>query len=200
MPDAIEFTEPRLLLVEGSDEVGFFRGFLNFLKITGVQIVNYGGKDSLRQNLRAYVREPTFAQVGSIGIVRDADESAHSARQSVLGSLNNANLPDPPGDAGVKIALFVMPDDSSPGALEDLCLAALVDNPAIDCVDAFLQCMEEAGYSPPIYLSKAKVRAFLVSLEDSEARLGIRAQRSNEIPWDWNHPAFTDLARFLRSL
>lgn len=200
MPDNLQFTQPKLLLVEGNDEVGFFTGLLRHLGIGGVQIVNYGGKDFFRRNIRAYVLEPTFAQVQSIGIVRDADDSAASARQSVLSGLNNAHLPEPPGNDMVEISVFITPDGSSPGALEDLCLKALADNTAISCVEDFLKCVAEVGYSPPRYPAKARMRTLLASLEDSETRLGIRSQRSAGPPWDWNHPAFTDLARFLSSL
>ena len=188
MPDNLQFTEPKLLLVEGNDEVGFFTGFLNFLGIAGVQIVSYGGNKSLGVNLGAYVREPTFAQVQSLGIVQDADDNANSARQSIVSTLSNENLPEPPGSDAVRVSVFVMPDGANPGALEDLCLKALDDNSAMPCGEVFLQCVSAAGYSPPSHPAKARIRTLLASLEDSEARLGIRSQRSAGPPWDWNHP------------
>ena len=198
MASDLQFTMPKLLLVEGRDEVGFFTGLLRHLNSEGVQVIDYAGKDSLSRRLPAYVREPSFAQIQSVAIVRDADANADAARQSVFGSLQRAGLPDPPGDESRKVSVFIMPDNFGPGALEDLCLAALRDDPAIGCVDDFLECAAAAGYAPPQYPSKARLRALLAAREDSEARLGIVAQRSGYL--NWNHAAFQPLADFLRNL
>ena len=201
-PRALELSLSKQLLVEGREEQFFFDAFLRHLGINEVQIQNCGGKDNLRPVLRTLAGSLNFPLVGSIGIVRDADDSAPSALQSVQSSLGNTGLPVPTGfliSAGESpsISIFIMPDNGSNGALEQLCLAALADDPAMPCVEDFLTCVGDRVPESPQDPSKARIHAFLASRQDPELRLGEAAQRGY-IPW--NHPAFTDLAQFLRNL
>ena len=81
------------LLVEGNDQRNFFRAFVRHLAIEDAQIWNYGGVNDLGRFLRAFVSEPGFQEsVQSVGIVRDAEDSAVSAFQSVQSSLTGAGL------------------------------------------------------------------------------------------------------------
>ena len=135
------------LLVEGRNEEFFFRAFLRHLAVEGVQVQPYNGRDNLANFLRELADLAEFEMVESIGIVRDADNSAHSALQSVQSSLRNLGLPAPTvfrESAGTlpKVSIFVMPDNEHAGALEQLCLQALVDDPVMPCVAGFLQCVE----------------------------------------------------------
>ena len=205
MPVVLQFGSPKLLLVEGQDEVGFFTGLLNYLQIEDVQIVDYGGRNAFRPQMEAYTREPTFSEIRSMAVIVDADLSANSALQSIQDTLDHFGLPTPqtfllPAGDSPQVSIFVMPDNSSSGALEDLCLEALANDPAMQCVDNFLQCVEAACLQPPQSQYKARLRALLASLDDSEARLGIRSRRSAGLPWDWDHPAFAELAQFLKNL
>jgi hypothetical protein len=202
MDSVLRFDEERLLLVEGRDEENLFEAFLRHLGIVGIRILSYRGKNNLQNRLRVYVDAPGFDQVRSIGIVQDADNSgAQAALQSVQSSLRNAGLPSPQtfltpvGDLP-RVSVFIMPDNSGSGALEDLCLKALDDDPARDCVDDFLQCVKGSVTAPPQNTSKAKMHAFLASRQDPELRLGEAAQRGY-IPW--GHPSFAPLTEFLRS-
>ncbi len=192
----------RQLLVEGREEVLFFSAFLRRLQAGDIQVRDYEGKDNLRSYLLALTGLVDFPQVQSIGIVRDADESARSAMQSVQNNLRNSGLPVPsrsmtPEDGPPKISVFIMPDNASSGALEKLCLSALVDEPAMSCVEEFLQCVKDRTGSGPKDGDKARIHAFLASRQDPELRLGEAAQRGY-IPW--NRPAFADLTQFLRNL
>ena len=205
MDSGLRFDEEKLLLVEGQDEENLFEGFLRHLGIAGIRILSYRGKNNLQNRLKVYVDAPGFNQVQSIGIVQDADDSgAQSALQSVQSSLRNAGLPSPqtflsPAGDSPRVSVFIMPDNSSEGALEKLCLAAFADDPAMHCVLEFMRCVEDRVEFGPEEKDKdkARVHAFLASREDPELRLGEAAQRGY-IPW--NHPAFTDLARFLENL
>ena len=71
------------LLVEGRDEELFFRAFLRHLEIDGVQVQGYMGKRNLGNFLIELVDSVGFDRVESIGIVRDADDSAASGLQSI---------------------------------------------------------------------------------------------------------------------
>ncbi|MYC28487.1 MAG: hypothetical protein F4X65_00140 [Chloroflexi bacterium] len=95
------------------------------------------------------------------------------------------------------ISAFIMPDNASNGALEQLCLSALDGDPAMICVEDFLRCVNGQVAAPPRDQQKARIHAFLASREDPELRLGEAAQRGY-IPW--NHWAFGPLAQFLRNL
>ena len=205
MPDDLNFVESKLLLVEGRDEENFFEAFLRHLGISGIQVLSYRGKNNLGNRLEVYVDVPSFAQIQSIGIVRDADGSAHSALQSVQSSLRSVGLPapqnflEPAGDLpdSPRVAVFIMPDNASPGALENLCLTALADDPAMGCVEDFMRCVQAAVKSPPPNPAKARMHAFLASRADPELRLGEAGQR-RYLPWD--NPAFGDLAQFLKAI
>ena len=202
MPDDLNFVESKLLLVEGRDEENFFEAFLRYLGVSGIQVLNYRGKNNLGNRLEVYVDVPSFAQIQSIGIVRDADDNARSALQSVQSSLRNVGLPAPqdflePAGDSPRVAVFIMPNNADAGALEDLCLVALADDPAMGCVEAFMQCVQAAVATPPADAAKARMHAFLASREDPELRLGEAGQR-RYLPWD--NPAFGDLAQFLRAI
>lgn len=118
-------SKPNLLLVEGRDEELVLSALLRHLGIYDVQVQGYGGKNRLRYFLTTVTNEPNFDQIQSIGIVRDADNNAQAALQSVQSSLRNVGLPAPqtflvPADDTPKVAVFIMPDNANPGALEDL--------------------------------------------------------------------------------
>ena len=190
------------LLVEGRDEELFFGALLRDLGIDGVQIQNCRGKDNLPIVLLEIAQDPDFHLINSIGIVRDADLNVNGAFQSVQSALRRANLPVPtrmaqPTTGIPSISVFIMPDNSSAGALEQLCLSALANDPAMPCVEDFLGCVNARTSEPPRDQQKARIHAFLASRQDPELRLGEAAQRGY-IPW--THPAFTELAQFLRFL
>ena len=190
------------LLVEGRDEELFFGALLRELGINDVQVQNCRGKDNLSIVLLEIAQDPDIHLINSIGIVRDADLSANGAFQSVQSALRRSNLPVPTrmlqSTAGnPSLSVFIMPDNASNGALEQLCLSALVDDPAMPCVEDFLKCISDRVFEPPRDQQKARIHAFLASREDPELRLGEAAQRGYI---DWNHPAFAQLSRFLQSL
>ena len=193
---------PKQLLVEGRDEELFFQGFLRNLRIVDVQAQGYGGKPNFGNFLEDLVDSVDFDKVESIGIVRDADDSAASALQSVQDRLSSVGLPVPqtylvPSENSPTTSVFIMPDNSGNGALEKLCLTVLANDPAITCVEDFLKCVNENVTAQPQPQDKARIHAFLSSRKDPELRLGEAAQRGY-IPWD--NPAFDRLSQFLRSL
>src|SRR4029453_10963345 len=93
MPDKPrEITQTKLLIGEGQEEVRFFNAFLKHLGRRDVQVEDYGGKDRLPSRLQALSTRPGFSRVDTLCIVRDADNSATSAFQSVYAALQKANL------------------------------------------------------------------------------------------------------------
>jgi hypothetical protein len=195
-------TKPKLLLGEGVDEVRFFDALLKHLKITDIQVQEYGGKNKLGAYLKALVTPvPGFAQVVSLAVTRDADTDATGAFQSVCYALQSAGLPAPAAhglNAGVnpEVHAFIMPDGQAPGMLEDLCLASVATDPALPCVDAFFRCVLSAAKRQPNNKAKASLHAWLASQAIPDKRLGEAAEAGY---WPWHDPAFLPLIQFLQA-
>ena len=198
----VPITRPKQMLLEGRDEEEFFKALLRYLGIDDIEVRHYGGKNSFRRFLNGFVSTPDFDGVESMGIVRDADDSATSAFQSLQDSLNSANLPAPdeetiPTTEFPKVAVFIMPGNAEGGALEDLCLRALLDDPAMNCVSEYMQCIQEHAGQVPQNPAKARIHAFLASRVDPELRLGEAAQRGY-LPWD--DSAFVQVIEFAKAI
>jgi hypothetical protein len=188
--------------VEGREEELLLLALLEHLNIIEIEVNSFGGKNNFRRFLRTFVNTPGFDEVQSLGVVRDADDSPETAFQSVRDSLDSLTLPVPsemllPANGSPMVNVFIMPDNSNPGALEDLCLTALKEEPAMGCVSGFMECVQRSVPRAPTNVSKARMHAFLASREDPELRLG-EAARRGYLPWD--DAAFDQLIGFLRSL
>jgi len=198
---------PALIVGEGQDEVMFFKAFLRHLRIDNVQPDQCGGKDKLvRQTIPNLRARSGFRQLQCLGITRDVDSQEEAAVfASIQNALVEARLPVPqsPGvlqpslESGMpSVAVFLMPGNGRTGALEDLCLETIKDQPEHACVQAFFQCMEERGRTPPVSSAKAYLRAWLSAVDD-DGRLGLAAQHNC---FNWDHEAFTSFRSFLQLL
>ena len=153
--------EHKQLLVEGRADQEFFNALLRHLGIGDIEVKSYGGKESFRRFLNVFVRAPSFDEIQSLGIVRDADDSATSAFQSIQDSLISVNLPAPdraltPASGSPRVDVFIMPNNADTGALEDLCLRALEGDPAMQCVSEFMQCIQERSAVAPKELGQGQ--------------------------------------------
>lgn len=209
-PKPRKIEKAHLLIVEGNDEKNFFETMLRLSAVSDFQVMDIGGKDKLRAELRAINNEGGFDNANSIGIVRDGDGNNQGAFDSVCSALRGADLPFPTRplelcDGEPRISVMIMPPEEAESGqmLEDLCLAALADDPdtrpAMYCVDEYFNCLgEQAGISHRRNaLPKARLHAFLASRPDPEPRLGLAAQKGY-IPLD--SPVFEPVVNFLRQL
>ncbi len=206
----IKIEQPRLLLVEGTDDYWFFQRIIERRKDEDVQVISFGGKDKLGDFLTNILvpRIRSSDLVKDIGVTRDADEDYSRAFQSVGDSLRIAGLPVPSeplifaegtlDDAAIRVAAYIMPDNASPGELETLCLEAVREAAAMPCVDRFFECLESISHVPGKEY-KARLGAFLSSVitNDPNLRIG-EAVASGVIPWD--SPAFSIVHQFLDML
>ena len=166
-----------LLLVEGNDDLRFFRAFLNHLGRPDIHVHQVGGKSNFAPFLAALPNLPNFDQLQHLGIARDTDTSPQSTFQSLRDALAHANLPAPhrayePINAdGLTVSVATIPDDQTKGELEDLCLRSIEGNPELRCVDEYLDCIQDNGPTHP-ELSKAKLYAYLASGTDPRRRIG----------------------------
>ena len=200
LPEPIK--ESKQLLVEGRSDEEFFKALMRNMGIEGIQIQRYEGKNRLRNFIERFRSQSNFKMVVSLGIVRDADNNAKSAFQSVCSALRNAGLShpkQPESFEGTKprIGVLVLPDANTPGMLETICLRSVTDDPAMKCVDEYLNCVQEQlGYLPKT-IDKAQVQAFMASRPETVWQLGEAAQKSY---WQLNHPTFDHVKRFMNDL
>ncbi|RMD58732.1 hypothetical protein D6833_12510, partial [Candidatus Parcubacteria bacterium] len=172
------------------------------LRLQGIQIMPIVGKEQLRPNLNALVLSPGFSQITSLSIVRDANANPVAAFQSVRDALRAANLPAPDHPLKIvggkpRVAVLILPGENSPGMLEDLCLKAVAEDPAMFCVEQYFKCLEQKRLSLPDNMSKAKVQVFLASRPRADLRLGEAAEKGY---WPWDHDAFQMVKDFINML
>lgn len=198
----ITIESAKLLIVEGKDEENFFQALLTHIGILDIQILSVGGKTLLPANLKAVKSTSGFASVTSLGIVRDADQDAHAALQSVKDALAGAGLPSPtslgqPVGSSPCVTIELLPGGFSSGMLEDLCLQSVASVPLIGCLNQYLACAQRVSGTPPQNIAKAQAYAYLAMQETPGKRIGEAAHSGY---WPFTDPAFNGIKAFLRSL
>ena len=199
----------RFLVVEGVSEEHLFNALFAHMTRGGVEvgdikIIVSEGKDNIRGDIQAITQIANFDAVVSIGIVRDADDNADDALRSVQGALRAAGLPAPSAPLSVvgsdpKVAALILPYGRSSGVLEDVCLEAMEDDPAMGCVHDYISCIQNRldARAQPRSPSKAMAQAFLASRREPGLLLGLAAHRGY---WDFEHAAFEPLKRLVGML
>ena len=201
----LRISTDRLLLVEGKDEVNLFDALMKrcFDEYPGVQVIVAGGRDRFPRNMQAIrLAAMSRATLRSIAVVRDADDDARGAFQSVCAHLRNAGYVPPSNHAGFSdatpsIGVFIVPDGLGRGAMETLCRRSVEGTNAALCVDEYLRCLERHDAMGSRNADKSFAHAYLAAMEDPVARVGEGARQG---VWSLESPAFATLARFLRSL
>ena len=191
----------KFVFCEGKDDVAVVNGLASHLNLD-LQVEEYGGKDNLPSFLESLQKRPDFAQqkVIAMAIVRDADQDAAAAFQSVRNHLMQSNFPSPEANGAfsntaLRVGAFVV-EVNGRGMIEDLCLNSVADRPEFPCIDAYFACItEKSGRSP--FTSKAKVRVWMASQVDYDYRVGLAAEAGY---WPWESPAFDSLKHFLQAL
>jgi hypothetical protein len=196
------FTRTRLLAVEGDDEVNFFEKLLEYMGISHlVDIRKSGGKDQFKNSMPVFTITSGFRDIEKIAVIRDADENAENAFKSVTGVLKKIGLksPESPGQfsSGIPaVGIFIMPDNSSRGMLEDLCLDMVKDHEAMKFVDDFIACTLKLKEGPK-NIQKARVQAFLAAKPKIVNSIGLGAQKGY---WDFDSQRLQPLISFLNKL
>ena len=194
----------RVLLVEGTDEVNLIGEMLRSWNFGHVQVIEVGGKDKIRTNLDVVISEARTRRIEltAIGVLRDADAHPERALQSVADALRSLDLPAPISHGtfvrGIpSVGVFVLPDGTTPGAIEDLCWKAVEDTAAARCSAAYLQCLRESGALESKNPAKALVHSYLAAQEEPSARVGEGALKGY---WPFDNPVFDPLREFVRQL
>ena len=189
------------LLVEGNDARNFFEALVAHMALAGVQVQNFGGVDEFRRVLSAFVLAPNFNNVRSIGIVRDAEQSADAAFQSVRDTLEHVNLAAPrrPNEStgdNPSVRVLILPDNAQPGMLETLLCRTLTENSMTPCIDDFLRCAEESGQRVQ-RPDKARAHAWLATQPLPHVSVGVAALKGY---WNLDHQALDAVRGFLTAL
>lgn len=198
----IQIIKPCVLLVEGKDDRLFFEALNEHLGFHNIQVLDYEGKTNFRPFLKVLTKTPGFIMVSSLGITRDADMNGHTAFQSVCDALQSIKLPVPDrplmrAGQNPRVSIMILPQESTSGMLEDLCLKAVMSDPAISCMEKYFQCLIENGLTLPNNQSKAKVQVFLASRPEAGKRLG-EAAAAGYLPWE--NDAFEQVKNFIRQI
>jgi hypothetical protein len=204
VPDRpLEITKPNILVVEGKDEEGLFTALIKHLDLeASIQVLPIGGKTTLRPYMQALRSTTGFLEiVKSIGIMRDADEDADAAFQSICDTLRVIGLPVPdrllaPTATRPSVAIMILPGEGRPGMLENVVLDAVQDEPVMTCIPFYFNCLADAKIDFPRNMAKARLQVFLAAKEPGK-RLGEAAKDGH---WSYSHPAFTPLGDFIRSV
>ncbi len=205
MSDDPRIEQPKQLFVEGNDDARVFASLSRYLGIQDVQIWQCGGYEKIRGVLRTVTGLDDFDLVNSLAIVADANSSRSSRIQSIQSALSNAGLPSPTGpleiasDGRLSVTYLVVPHNRDTGMIEDVCLDSVSDDPAMDCIDRYFECISEVNTPGPrqVWSSKARLHAYLASRDRPDLRIGEAAERG---VWRFEDAAFDPLKDLLRML
>lgn len=202
----IKISAPKLLLVEGDDDQGFFQKLIEEISIDNIQVHSMFGKKSFRtSDLNSVIIAPNFKRtVKSLGIIRDANDDASAAFSGICTVLKNLGLPVPSQpmkiiNGNLKIGVLIIPPNTPKGELEDLCLFLIKGYAEMECIDNYFECLKQklASREFPDNLSKAKIKAFLASRKKSVPHLGVAAKKGY---FPLEHNILNGIKVFLKSL
>ena len=202
----IELVSDRLLLVEGKDEVNLFEALIRRSLVDGpdIQVIDVGGKDkNFRRNLMAIrTAAPLRPTLRAIGVVRDADDDAGGAFESVHDSIRDVGYVPPAShgqfsDALPAVGVFIVPDGTEQGAIETICRRSVGTDETAKCVDGYLKCLADHDAMYSRNPDKSFAHAYLAAMKDPMARVGEGASQG---VWNFASPAFAELSGFLRRL
>lgn len=230
MSDLIPEGKTRLILVEGKDDIEFFKRLVSHLQSTGTPLPNYsnceilgfGGKDKLANFLFQLINDPAFDKVTHIGIVRDFDFDT-DAFSSIRSALRTANreagknaLPIPqaillPTSEQPCVAALTIPLERE-GALETMLLEVISGDSLMNCVDEFFSCIETNPNASVakrrldkqrlhVFISGKKVDESQSTPDDVKRNLLRNIYSMTWLPEDfWENDGFNEAKTFLRQL
>jgi hypothetical protein len=217
MPEPVPVTKPKQLIVEGRDVEEFFTALLRKMGLAEeVQVQNFGGVSELPNFLQEFqdfleaVRIASGSEgflvqeIVSLGVIRDAERfsSPTDAFRSVCGALRGAGLTVPSQietfeGSNPRVGVLILPDATTKGMLEDLCLRSVEDHPVMQCIDEYFNCVKQQLGSLPKNMAKARIQAFVASTPEPVSHLRWAFHRDY---WPWDDPAFHHIKQFLSNL
>ncbi len=186
----------KLLLVEGETPAHFFEALAVHLSIDKtIEIRSFGGNQNLQNVLSALVNSHGFsATVKSLGIARDAEADANAARQSVDSVVQQSRVP-----RQITVRITILPDNTSPGMIETLCLQSVTGKPFFPCIEQYIANAQQHGATFPagLALDKSRLQVYMAAHPTPQLHPGIAASRGY---WPFGDSIFQGLKAFLQSL
>ena len=190
------------LLVEGVDAKFFCMWTCKAYGFKNIQVQDFGGINDLDDFLDMIKVLPNYEKVPAILIVRDAETNPEGAIQSIKESLKKNGFDTPaepysylPRKPGIEFAL--LPGNTNaegkycPGALEDLCMLTVKEDPLLKKVDEFLETIQREVKLT--HLHKSRLHSYLaVKNKFVGMKLGEAARAG---AWDWKHPNLSKLKK-----
>ncbi len=194
----------KILLVEGKDEVRFFEALFKAKDIQNVQIIDCGGIYKFKKDFPTLKNTSEFNKVTSLAIIQDANNEGPQRRfESICSTLKKCDLSTPTQigsftSTNPKIGVFILPDGKNKGMLETLCLSIVESKDINKCIDDFMDCMgKNLKSKPPKNSDKAKLHAYLATMEEDTPSLGVATQKGY---WNLNSDKLKPLLDFLQKL
>ena len=102
-------------------------------------------------------------------------------------------------DGPLSVAYLIVPHDNPGTMIEDVWLESVRTDPAMECVEGYIECLSQAGVTGPRahWTSKARAHAFLASRNRPGLRLG---EAADSDVWPLDHGAFDQLRSLLTML
>ncbi len=214
----MKISKSRLLLVEGHDEKDFCEALLKHLSLSEIVQVECfqdanSGNNNLQITLQNVINDTNFEELERLGIIRDS-EFTDGSLQSTQADITKANqiraaysLPIPQTefnliDGPPVVGILILPGYGVEGMFENVLLEAYEDDPAMKCVDSYIQCLEEQNFTLIHERhAKSRMRVFLVSkmlsFEESKTDNWLKNIYHREW-WSWDKPAFQRIIQFVK--
>ena len=193
-PQAIKLE--KLLLTEGKSPSNLFEALAKEIGLSDIiEIRDFRGVSELAKYLKTLAATAEMQTiVKSLGIVRDAEKDAQSAKQSVQSAISGSNLP-----TSITVNVHILPDETNPGMLETLCMKSVEKTAVFPCVESFFECIAEKGIVLPegIHRDKHRAQVYLATCSESQLYPGYAARKGI---WPLSDPAYDAAKAFLKSL
>jgi|GEM_PF-341906 hypothetical protein len=206
-----ELQKKKLIIVEGKDDLYFINYYLKHLEIMDIEVRPIEGKIDTG-NLEPFIKiHRNFRELEGIGFISDADNiSACQEYQRLTTVINELNgtppisglrleSPDYIGEFSPgppRIGIYVLPNNSDKGRLEDLFLNCVKNKPGMKCVRPFFECVLTLS-DPPKNYAKAKALAFIATQSALPRGVGGAAQHGI---WDFDSSELVKLKTFIKKL
>ncbi len=208
--DTIQIGFDLLLVHEGQNDFRVLQKLRKHRAIDDFQSLDLKGQSNRGKYFKALALSPHFktpvpgcaGPVRALAVVLDAESDMAGTFAGVRDALLNAGLPAPDTPGGIvegplRVGVFLVPDNQSPGMIETLCLQSVDTDPAWACLDGYFQCVVGRGGTLPVNMAKARAQAFLATRPKPDLPVGLAAEKGY---WNFGHEAFTPLAEFLRRM
>lgn len=200
---------PCVVFVEGQDDAFFLSALLAEIAADPLTfgIVQVKGKEKFPAHLGGFFKSPNFTQgvTKTVLIVCDADGDPKKVEAQIGAVLTAAQQPFVSlgqyvtNAKGVKIGLFTMPNTTTPGDLESLCLETVADHPVAQTAESFIAVAEAAAVADGKKLNgsrhKRKAQVYLAGMPNEPVRGAGRGYALG--CFRAGHPALEPLRAFL---